>query len=237
MSSKPAYKKRRITPKAGYGTISAGAMASSVNKKVAVLQKQVRGLQRSEELKSLDTALAFNVDATGEIPATGQLCLIPQGAADGQRIGRKVSVKSFQIRASVGFVPAAAATASSTAHIFVIQDRQCNGAAAAVLDVFSSTNLAIAMRDRVNDSRFRILHHWYHTFTPSAGVTTAYNNDQCAWQHYQKVNFPLEFSGAAGAIGEIATNNIFLMASTEGASDDAIQVAGIARVTFTDGGS
>jgi len=36
------------------------------------------GLQR-QELKVFDTALAFNFDATGEIPATGQLCFIQTG--------------------------------------------------------------------------------------------------------------------------------------------------------------
>jgi len=236
--SNPAYKKRRIMPKAGYGTISAAAMASNVNKKVAVLQKQVRRIQRAEELKSLDTTLSFNFDATGEIPATGQLCLIPQGSADAERIGRNALVKSLQIRANVGFVPGAAATASSTAHMFIVLDRQTNQAACTVLDIFSATNVGIGMRDRANDKRFKILKHWYHTFTPTAGVSGAYNNVQYAMEIYLgKLNIPMSFTGATGAIGEITTNNIFLVAGTEGASDDTISLSGIARVTFTDGAS
>jgi len=233
-AAKPAYKKRRITPKPGYGTISAGAMASPFNKKLVALERKVARIERNTELKNLLTALSFNVDATGEIPATGQVCLVPQGAGDGQRIGRKCTIKSCQMRCSVGMVPAAAATASSTAHIYVIWDKQCNGAAAAVLDCWTSTNLATCMRDLANSSRFVVLYHWSHTFSPAAGVTTAYNNEQCALSWYKKVNIPLEFDSTAGAITEIQKNNICIMAGTDGASDDTIQVSGNFRICFTD---
>jgi len=54
--------------------------------------------------------LAFNFDATGEIPATGQLCFIQTGDTLNNRDGAVVEVKSLQIRGTITFTPAAAAT-------------------------------------------------------------------------------------------------------------------------------
>lgn len=109
------------------------------------------------ELKFFDTALAFNVDATGEVPATGQLVLIPQGVEDDQRIGRKCNITSIQLRGVVTLSPAASATASSVAYIYLVQDTQCNGAAAAITDVLTSATMGGALLNLSNTGRFRIL--------------------------------------------------------------------------------
>lgn len=201
---------------------------------IAKLTRQVNGMIKDKEIKSFDTVLGFNVDATGEIPATGQLCLIPQGSGAEARNGAKCVIKSIQIRGSIGNVPAGATVSSSTAHIYVIQDKQANGAAAAVTDVFTGTNFASAMRNITNYRRFTVLKHFYRTFNPNAGVAGAYNNEQFHWEWYKKVNIPIEFNSTAGAITEITSNNIFLMVSTETATDDTIQVNGRCRLTFDD---
>lgn len=209
--------------------------APSQAAKIAKLQKQVNSMIKDREIKSFDTALAFNIDGTGEIPATGQLCLIPQGATAETRNGAKCVIKSIQIRASIGMVPAAAGTASSTAHMFIVQDRMCPAAAATVAQVFTSTNLALALRNITNYSRFTILKHWWKTFTPTSGATGNYNNEQYAFEFYKKVNIPLEFNATAGAVTELTRNNIFIIAGTDGASDDIMSVAGTCRVCFDDG--
>jgi len=202
--------------------------------KIASLQKQVNSMKRAVEYKITDTSLSFNFDTTGEVPATGQLCLIAGGSSSSTRIGNQVTLKSIQIRASVGFVPGAAATASSTAHLYIVLDKQANGAAATAANVFTGTNFATALRNSDLWQRFTILKHWKHTFTPNAGVTTGYNNVQYALDFYKKLNLPLKYNGASGVIGEVMTNNIFLLAGTDGASDDTIQFSGNCRVVFTD---
>ena len=49
------------------------------SKRVKTSKKTWRKKSSGEELKFFDTALSFTCDATGEVPATGQLALIPQG--------------------------------------------------------------------------------------------------------------------------------------------------------------
>lgn len=183
------------------------------------------------EKKFFDTTLSFNVDSTMEVPATGQLVLIPQGDTSTTRDGRQCTIESIQIRASCIFVPGAAANAATLMHLFLILDRQANGAAAAVTDVFTSANSSLALLNLDNDDRFVIVKKWVKTFNSQAGATTAYNNQQDYIEWFKKVDIPLTFSSTAGAITELRTNNLFLVAGAQN-SDDLIQVGGICRVRF-----
>jgi len=64
----------------------------------------------SPELKFFDTALSFAIDTTVEVPATGQLSLIPQGVTQSTRVGRKATIKSIYLHGTAALVPAAAAS-------------------------------------------------------------------------------------------------------------------------------
>lgn len=184
------------------------------------------------ELKFFDTSLSFPVDATGEVPATGQLNLIPQGTTESQRIGRKCVIKSIQLRGIATFAPAAAATAADVVNLFVVLDKQCNGAAAAFTDVFVGSSANTSLRNMANSSRFVILKTYRWAFNPMSGATTAYNNTTRTFDWYKRCNIPLEFSSTTGAIGEIRSNNIFLLA--QAVQDDLTTVTGVCRVRFSD---
>jgi len=184
------------------------------------------------EKKFFDTSVGFTFDATGEIPATGQLALIPQGDTESTRDGRQCTIESITGRGYCLYQPGAAASATTIAYLYLVQDTQTNGAAAAVTDVFTSTNLAGALHNLANSKRFRILKKWRYTFTPPSGVTTAYNNVNKPFDFFKKVNISMEYSSTTGAIGEIKSNNIFLMAGTDSLSDDTVTFAGNFRLRF-----
>lgn len=238
------YKKRRITPRAGYGTISAAAMASTFNKpatkgEVAVLKRQVAVLKRNArttELKHEDSAVSFAFDATGEVPATGQWtqgCI--QGTGDTERIGNKITVKGVQFRGSVLYSPAAAVNTATIVYMFIVWDKQCNGAAAAALDVFTSANFALALRNTDNLRRFQIL--WQQAIPLQPTLTNAANLAgpvTVPISFYKKVNIPVTYDASAGAITDLTSNNIFLMAGSDGNSDDVVTCAGTGRLWFTD---
>lgn len=187
------------------------------------------------ELKAFDTALSFNLDATGEVPATGQLCFVQQGDGLANRDGVVIQVKSLQIRGLLVFTPAAAATAATHAYIYIVHDRQANGAAAAITDVLTSTTMATALGNVANQYRFKILKRIVIPFQPGAGVSGAYNNVTVPIDEYIKFNKPMEirYTANAGAITDIASNNIFLLAGSDGQSDDLVFCAGTARLRFT----
>jgi len=185
------------------------------------------------ELKFFDTALSFAVDTTGEVPATGQLALIPQGVTESTRVGRRATVKSIQIRATAFLVPGAGTSAASLFAIYVVQDTQTNGAAAGIGDVLTSGNMLTALIELQESGRFRILKKIVRKLTATAGVSAAYNEACTHIEFYKKVNIPIEYSSTTGAITEIRQNNIFLLAGAIG-SDDTISVQGNCRLRFSD---
>lgn len=187
----------------------------------------------THERKFFDTALSIPVDATAEVPATGgQLVLIPQGDTESTRDGRMASIKSIQIRAVGIFAPAAAATAATNTWLYVVLDKQANGAAAAVTDVFTSTGLHSALLNLNNSGRFVILKKFHHRWVAPAGVTTAYNNVVQHIDWFAKCDVPIDWSSTTGAITEIRSNNVFLIAGSDGQSDDLVTWTGNARVRF-----
>lgn len=191
-----------------------------------------RKMGLTPERKFFDTALSFNFDATGEIPATGQLCLIPQGDTESTRDGRIAWIESIQIRGVVVGTPGAAATFSDPIYLYVILDTQANGAAAGITDIFTSNNMGTNMLNLNNSGRFRILKKFTMNIAPAAGATTAYNNVTRAIEWYKRCNIKMDWSSTTGAITEIRSNNIFLAAGSAGNSDDLIGFTGTCRLRF-----
>jgi len=184
------------------------------------------------EMKFFDTANSFLFDSTGEVPATGQLALIPQGDTESTRDGRQCTIKSVQIRGYFKNVPAAGATSPAIAYLYLVLDKQANGAAAGVTDLFTSANMWDNMLNLANSDRFRILKKWVVPLNAGAGVTTAYDNTVKVLEFYKRCNIPMSFSSTTGAITEIRSNNLFLMAGAA-VVDDQIAFEGRTRVRFT----
>lgn len=194
---------------------------------------------RNSEYKYFDTALSFQVDTTGEVPATGQLVLIPQGVTESSRVGRKCVIKAIQMR----FTLAPSQTIGQwMCRICLVLDKQCNGAAAAITDVFTSNGFTPYL-NLANSQRFVILKEWVMSGSATATTTadnwaslgnTVYYSPPRYKKFYKKCNIPIEYSSTTGAITEIRSNNIFLTA-VGFLADDGVTVSGTCRVRFSDG--
>jgi len=192
---------------------------------------------QGSELKFFDTELIMPLDTTPEVGttgATGQLCLIPQGVTESERVGRKCVVKSIQLRGMMRYVPAAAATAATAGFMQIVLDTQANGAACIAADIVDATTMADALVNMNNSERFRTLKRIKKVFNVPAGATTAYNSMTQSVDVYLKCNIPLEFSSTTGAITEIRSNNICILAGSDGIADDTITFTGKARLRFSD---
>jgi len=185
----------------------------------------------TREVKFFDTNLSFLVDTTGEVPATGQLTLIPQGVTQSQRIGRECVIKSIVVKGVCQLQPGALA-GQDVARVRLMLDTQCNGAAAAVTDVLVSADMSISLTNMSNSKRFRCLKEWNFVFNATAGAVAALAPQIKNWEFYKKCNIPVEYSGTTGAITEIRSNNLFLLAGCSTATDDTISVAGTCRLRF-----
>lgn len=191
-----------------------------------------------QEVKFFDTAVSFTADSTLEVPATGQWALIPQGDTQSTRDGRLARLKSIQFRGIItGPTTASSTNLDFVFYMWVILDRQANGAAAAVTDVFTNTLGASALINLNNSKRFRILHK--EVIAPNTAGWTMNNTSAAnvlAWpvEFFLPVNILMDWDSTTGAITEIKSNNVFIIAGVSGAGaiDDEYSVAGNARVRF-----
>jgi len=184
------------------------------------------------EVKFLDTEISDQISLTGEVPPTGgQVALVPQGTTQSSRDGRKCTIKSILFRGTFVFAPGADANAATDIFMWLVMDKQCNGAAAAVTDVFTSTAMNTALHNLSNSERFLVLKKFKMQFNAGAGSTTAYSNVTKHYEFYKKCNIPMEFSSTTGAITEIKSNNIFWIWGCD-SLDDQVTCTATTRVRF-----
>lgn len=190
------------------------------------------------EVKFFDTQVSFTVDTTGEVPTSGQLCLVPQGVTESTRVGRKMVIKSLTMHGQMftTYGVAASANSTGTTSVYLVLDKQANGAAAAITDIFTSNVVPTSVRNMAYSERFVILKKWEHAWYPSAGVSAAFADTSRVIKFYKKLEIPVEFSSTTGAITEIKSNNLFLCggASGNGAIDDTVTFAATCRIRFSD---
>lgn len=196
--------------------------------------KQARLMKVPEELKFFDTAVSFTPDSTLEVPATGQWALIPQGDTQSTRDGRLARIKSIYFRGELSG-PSTAVNLSAF-YMWVVQDKQANGAAAAASDVFTGSLATTCLRNLNNFKRFKILHK--EEVSPNkAGAmpVVAAQTNFLIWpfEFFLNCNILMDWNSTAGAITEITQNNIFIVAGVSGSGvDDQYSVAGNARLRF-----
>lgn len=233
MSTHRAYKS---TPfKAPRRSLKAARTASfTASRNVAAAKRFSRS--SSTELKFFDTANAWTFDFTGEVPATGQLNIVPQGVNESERIGRKITIKKIDVRLVIS--PNAATWVGSALRLLLVQDTQCNGAAATysgVAGVLESTDV-MAFRNLENVNRFVVHKDWMFVLNPTAGVTTSMNLTKKILKFSKEVSIPIEYDsvGTSGALTTTRSNNLFFIARSDN-DDDSIAVAGVTRIRYIDG--
>lgn len=172
--------------------------------------------------------LKFN-DSTRVLSAVGNtgfiedsINLIPQNVGESGRIGRKCTVKYIFLRYQVKLletIDVADARTGDAVRFILYQDKQCNGATAAVTDILETADIQ-SFFNLANSNRFII--HMDKTHSINYGgmsSATAGTVSQSAVIHTyewnKKCNVDLEFSSTLGLIGEIRSNNFGWLAIAE----------------------
>lgn len=186
----------------------------------------------SNELKFLDTGINTSIDSTGEVLTGGQINLVPQGTGESQRIGRKIVIRSIDIKGIV--VGNGVSTVPIMVQISIILDKQCNGAAAGYTDIYA-TNDINAFRNMAYSERFQVLKTWRMAINPSTLIPagTSYAPPFRNLTYHKSCSIPVEFSSTTGAITEIKSNNVFVVGIASG-GDDTTNLNGIVRIKYSD---
>ncbi len=189
------------------------------------------------ELKFHDVDLVDAViAATGTI--TPSINLIAQGVTESERNGRKCTLKGISWRFRVTLPIQENGTSPNgddSMRVILFNDKQCNGATAAVLDILETADYK-SFRNLANSGRFNIICdksyslHYKGMASEGAGLLTqasVINN----YSFHSKLNLPLEFNATTGAITEIRSNNLGVLLISDvgiGGFDSKI------RLRFTD---
>lgn len=167
--------------------------------------------------------------ATYAMNTTGSITLIPtipQGVSVNQRVGKKILLKSLQIRGQC--IPGGATVLAAHCAWMIVYDRRPTGALPAITDVLSSVS-ASSLTNDANSGRFRILRRWQDVII--GNITTAgQSTDSSVYviDEYLKLKgLPMVFKAAGtGAISDIEEGALYLITvgdSVAGANDgDAI---------------
>lgn len=174
------------------------------------------------------------ISTAGDV--TASVNLIADGTLDTQRIGRKSVIRELHWNYRL-LLPAAVlvANTSDIVTLIVYLDKQANGAALAVTTVLEAANYQSFNRIE-NKDRIRVLMRRSYDLKCRSGgghsTQFAFAEDiiSDSW-HKTGLKIPIQFSGATGAITEIKSNNIGVIAIS------AVALATLDskfRVRFTD---
>ncbi len=204
------------------------ARASGGGRRFGVRRRKVhRGVFRARaavaggELKFFDTLKALTAVAGTGVILDDSVNHIVQGVTESERVGRKCTIRAVHFRGVITNPTwTALGDGKQAVRIIVYHDKQANGATAAIGDILEQTaeNTSYnSFRNLANSGRFKILYDVRKDMRipavaqTAAGTFSSYIN-VWSWHFSRKVNIPIEFSGITGAIDEIRSNNIGVLA-------------------------
>lgn len=194
-----------------------------------------------KELKNWDVLGTLNLTASNAFQVssganTGAVFVgIAQGTTQNTRTGRKIRVKSLHIKGDVIFTPGTGTIGSDTLVVYVVHDKQANGAYPTSVADFLNNGGAGAVNNEFhnldNSHRYKVLAKYVEKFESAAGVSGAYDPVDRACDWYIPLNMEVMMNSTAGAITEIRDNNIVMF---WGSANGLCSINGSTRVRFYD---
>nr|DAV49970.1 MAG TPA: capsid protein [Cressdnaviricota sp.] len=185
-----------------------------------------------KELNFVDAAIAGAVDTTGTITLLNGM---PQGTTASTRIGRRIGMKSIEIKLAA--FPEAT-TLGVVGRWAIVLDKQPNATGCAITDVWDAA-VPYTLRNISNKQRFWVLID-SGQFKIIGNVTTAGQSTDCSVQtydRYKRINIPVQYNaGVAGTVGDIQTNALyfFCWGDQVAAGTVAASIVGRIRVRYDD---
>lgn len=147
-------------------------------------------------------------------------CLIKQGVAEQERVGRKCCIYNMSYRIALDLISTTNLNqAQDIVRIMVYIDHQTNGAAAAVTDILEVAEYD-AYRNLAQQMRFTIISDKYHVIEATGGAGDGTANDTLRAVQFhkwsKKMSVPIEYNSTLGAITEIKSNSIGMLIISAG---------------------
>jgi len=184
----------------------------------------------ASELKWIDinSTAAFNA-ATG-VAALTLLNGCTLGSDATNRIGRKIVMRSLQMRMSV--LDTAVQAARFAGRVLVVYDSQSNGVAPTQADILQAATSWHAPMNLNNRERFKVI--WDKIFTIDS-IQGSGNNPWICKKFKKLPNLETIFnSGNAGSVGDIQTGSLYMLTFATGEAASTPGMVFYSRVRFAD---
>lgn len=201
-----------------------------VTAKVAKLEKQIRVLSKTEEVKQQLQALAGNVAIASGYALTSNCCTrITQGIAANQRIGAKITCLGLHMKFRVQTRSIEYGEPTIVRVIIFIDKQPITGSAdPPLLQTVNAPDglllngtgtIATCPNNYVSRKRYKKLYdkvivinpQTVLDYDPVTGNTTAMYPESRVWQKWINLrNLPVQYNGVAGTADQIANNNLWV---------------------------
>ncbi len=191
------------------------------------------------ERKFFDTNVGTSIGTVANSLEIRELAIVPQGDTESERIGRKIQIKSLDVKGHLLLNASTTSAATSTmVRMLVVQDKQTNGAVFTATDLLEADNW-ISFNNLANSSRFRVLHSQEFQLVAKAGASVAspavnFGEDVVPVHAHLDLDMPIEYDNSAtsGVITSVRSNNLYICFIA--VADLVSTFAGMARIRFTD---
>ncbi len=165
---------------------------------------------------------------------------------DQERIGRKIFLKSLSLRLTVLYSGAeltANPALSVVVRLMIVWNKSTCGVLPTMKDVLFGVAgggaQILGFNDLAKKGNFTVLWDKIFNICPStlshfAVNSFSYNDVERQFHFYKKLYIPIEFAGTAGTIADLLTNSLFFTAAVDVLGTSDVQLAGEARIRFSD---
>lgn len=173
-------------------------------------------------------AQGFACDSTGSVTL---LNAVGQGASTSQRIGKRISLKSVQLR---GSILSKSATKEAAAVVMFVYDKRPTGSMPSMTDILVSSS-AYSFNNDTNSSRFRILKRTKRQVIGNeTDMTSAAFQDADAFLNLKGLPVTYKDVGT-GAIGDIEEGALYMVTiGDKPAGNEACELYGGVRLRYND---
>lgn len=174
---------------------------------------------KNVENKWFDTVPNINpIDNEGTVFTDGSLNLIPQGSGDSERIGRRIVVNSIRWNYRV-FIPEEVdqpnPSNTSSFRLILYLDKQCNGTIATRPQIIEDP-IYTSFRSMPNIDRYDLLYDKTVALNRTTLTVSAagFSSNAVLYDSFfeKAVNIRIDFSDPAGALTDITSNNLGVLA-------------------------
>lgn len=159
-----------------------------------------------QESGYVDLALGTRVlDTTGAISL---IATVAQGASTSQRVGKKISLKSIQIR---GQARSNSATTYTSGAMLIVYDKRPDGNLPAITAILDTAS-ADSFNNDTNSGRFRIIRRYDWTFSGNSTAPATGNEVHDINEFISLKGLPTVYKAAGtGAIGDIEQGALYVV--------------------------